>query len=444
MKKLMIVLLAVLMLTACGTKKEQKEEVVLTYANWNLGTEEENNLERQMIAAFEEKHPNIKIEIDETVSSGDYREALTNAAAAGTLPDVFMIDNIPFVYSNDWLLGLNDLVKKDKDFEKVSDAVKDSATIEDQLIAVPAGQFMAGYMINKDLFEEGNLPAFADNYSVEDLDKAIRTLTDLDEGVLGLANEQNMLEWYPAVLNDEYKWYTFDGEKFNLDSEEFKTTLKVMKEYANNFAFDPLDFEVKEELAGQDEVTLWKEGDIAVFYGGSWLAPDFKELSFDWEYVGLPNNKNVLVNDYMGISKETKHADEAYEFAKWMTFSKEGMMKRIELAKENDLVWGSLPLINDQELLDAYFEWNDIPGMKEAYANLDNAIVEANKTMPGYVEARWEASTGVALEDKENASIGDLLYYMVRMDVNPDDYLEQMNQLANDTYQEAFKAMKAE
>ncbi len=432
------------MLTACGTQKEEQEELVLTYANWNLGTEEENNLERQMIEAFEAEYPHIKIEIDESISSEDYREALTNAAAAGTLPDVFMIDNIPFVYSNDWLLDISEYSQKDEDYQLVSDAVQESAKVNDETIAVPAGQFMAGYMINKDLFEDANMDALEQGYSVEELDEAIRTLTDLDEGVLGLANEQNMLEWYPAVLNEDFRWFTFDGEKFNLDSEEFKTTLKVMKDYAKDFAFDPLEFEVKEELAGEDEITMWKEGDIAVLYGGSWLGPDFKDLAFDWEYVGLPNNKNVLVNDYMGVSKETKHPEAAYEFAKWMTFSKEGTLKRIELAKENDLFWGSLPLINDAEVLDAYFEWNDIPGMKDAYENLDHAIVESIKTMPGYVESRWEASTGVAVEDKENATIGDLLYLMVRSDVNPDDYLEQVNTLANETYQEALEAMHSQ
>lgn len=43
--KMMAVALLLAGLTACA---EKREEVTLRYANWNVGTEEENNIQRQL------------------------------------------------------------------------------------------------------------------------------------------------------------------------------------------------------------------------------------------------------------------------------------------------------------------------------------------------------------------------------------------------------------
>ncbi|MFZ6019816.1 MAG: ABC transporter substrate-binding protein, partial [Chloroflexota bacterium] len=38
------------------------EPVTLRYANWNLGTEEENNIQRQLIKAYTDANPHVTIE----------------------------------------------------------------------------------------------------------------------------------------------------------------------------------------------------------------------------------------------------------------------------------------------------------------------------------------------------------------------------------------------
>ncbi|MGL4338424.1 MAG: hypothetical protein ACRCST_16185, partial [Turicibacter sp.] len=81
----------------------ETEKVEITYANWNLGTEEENNLERQMIAAYMEQNPHIQIRIADNIDTSKYVDSLTTAAAGGLLPDVFMLENIPRPLANEWL-----------------------------------------------------------------------------------------------------------------------------------------------------------------------------------------------------------------------------------------------------------------------------------------------------------------------------------------------------
>ncbi|MCI0554052.1 MAG: hypothetical protein L0287_24145, partial [Anaerolineae bacterium] len=44
------------------TEEPAMEPVTLRYANWNVGTEEENNLQRQLVQAYIDMHPNVTVE----------------------------------------------------------------------------------------------------------------------------------------------------------------------------------------------------------------------------------------------------------------------------------------------------------------------------------------------------------------------------------------------
>ncbi|WP_173917629.1 extracellular solute-binding protein [Halobacillus sp. Marseille-Q1614] len=79
------------------------EEVTLSIASWSFGTEGEANLDRMMLDAFMEEHPNIKVEIDESISD-PWEESLASAASAGEMPDVFAIAHLPTGIANDWML----------------------------------------------------------------------------------------------------------------------------------------------------------------------------------------------------------------------------------------------------------------------------------------------------------------------------------------------------
>jgi len=48
------------------------EPVTLKYANWNVGTEEENNIQRQLIAAYIALHPNVTIEFVDMSGDGSW------------------------------------------------------------------------------------------------------------------------------------------------------------------------------------------------------------------------------------------------------------------------------------------------------------------------------------------------------------------------------------
>ncbi|WP_274361692.1 ABC transporter substrate-binding protein [Paenibacillus thermotolerans] len=418
------------------------EQVVINYVNWNLGTEADNNIERKMIAAFEEAHPNIDIQLDESFDYSKYGDSLAAAAAAGKLPDVMMLPNIPFGLSNEWLLDLNDFTADDAEWANLPKAMEEATHYGNGIYAVPAGMFFMGYFINQDLFEQANLPELSFNPAWGDFLNAVKTLNNPSEDILGLSEAIQIPDWYAASKNPDLGWFTWDGQQYHLNDPAFVEGVNQAKQILQGkYTFDSLTDEEKAKYNAGWHGEVWNQGKVAIRWEGTWATKDFSNLNFKSKFVGMPGGRFGLVGDFMGISKSSKHPKEAYEFAKYMSFGKDGILKRMEL--NTDGSYTSLPLTTDSAILDQYFANGAYDGLKEAFDNIDNAILEGVKIVPGYVKSRWEAPTGVKIGDKDNANLGDLIYNSVHGDTKIEDYAEQINKLANDEYKAAADAISA-
>ncbi|MHC0037724.1 ABC transporter substrate-binding protein [Pseudoneobacillus sp. C159] len=426
-------------------KQEQElEPVTLSYAHWNLGTEEENNLERLMLAAFKDKYPHITIELNETVNTSDWNGTLATAASAGDMPDVFALPQIPLALSNDWLLDATDLAANDADFATIPEAVRDSATYNGKLFAIPSAQHFLGYFVNKDVFNAANLDYPEFGTSLEDFVTGVKTVTNVNNGVVGLNHPFSVVDWYPAAANHDMGWYTLKDGHYALDSKEFINAVNQAKEFATNgYSYDTLSDEQKAKFKGEDGEQAWVQGGIALKWDGSWAATNVSEnATFDWDFIGIPGGVTAVANDFVGISKTTEHPEEAYLFAKWMSFGKEGFMKRMEIAEAEGKVLNTLPINTDQEVLDKFFEILDVPGIRLAYENLDKAIIEPVKMVPGYVDVRWTALTGVKTNDADNANTSQLVDAFIKGQLKVEDYSKQLNELAEKITVEAQEAIK--
>lgn len=455
---LLLVVSLVMVLSACGSKNtpnnaapndsanataKPDEKVVLKYANWNLGTEADKNMERYMIDAFEEAYPNVTVEIDESITTDDWKASLATAASASKLPDVFMLNDIPGSVANDWLLDVSEIVLKDSEFTNLPESIQDSTKINDGVYAIPFAQHMLGYYVNKDIFNKLNLDVPEYGIELDAFIEAIKATTNIEQGTVGIDSSQSMIEWYPAAKNSEMRWFTFADGKYNLDSAEMVEGVTTAKELgANKYAYEGLSAKEKEGLSGDDPGVAFRAGQLAFYYNGTWMNNIFAtETNFEWDFIGLPSGQSVLATDYLGIAKTTKHADVAYEFAKWMSYGKEGFMKRLALVDEKGFELSSLPVTTDQEVLDAYWEKVNVPGIVKAYENLDSAMLDPIKIVPGYEASRWKAETGLKIGDKDNATIGDLIFNSVYGNVNYQDYAKQVNELAQQQYDNAVAAM---
>lgn len=430
-KKLALIITVILVFATMATALAacNKEKYDLSYASWNLGTEALNNVERQMIKAFEEKF-NVKVKIENNISQDGYSDSLRKLALNKEFPDVFMIDNLDFVLDEGYAADITEIVNADTtgDWQKIPASLEKAAHYKSGIYAVPFAMHMQGYFVNVDLLRAAGQSSFLENEityeSFETAVKALQRFNSASGTAMGLNSEESMINWYASSQNENYGYFTWDGSKYHLDSEEFIDGMQKVKELrSGKYTYDSLDD--NDRTDGFEGVTgyvnLWDQGRLAFRWGNTYEAPDMVENSgnFEKKFIGVPGGRTVIVPDYVSISSTCENKQLAYEFAKWMSFSPDGILKRIEL---NETIPNGLPLTTDMTIVNAFFDKFDNPeegqssvqGIKDLYATLDKGIVEPVKIVAGYGRSRWTALTGMSITKPDgsvvaNANIGEYL-----------------------------------
>ncbi len=432
--------------TEAPTKAPEAEPVTIRYAAWNVGTEEENNVQRQLIKAYTDAHPNVTIEFVDMSGEGGWEANLTAYAAKGQLPDVFMASNVPLYVQNKWLADLTDLTANDSDFKDIPQILRDSFTYQGKILAVPSGMLLMGYFVNKDLFNAANLDAPEYGVSVADFEAAVEALTNVDKSVLGVDEIEPIMGWYPHTQDANLMYFSFDGEKMNYNSAAFKDAVaEAAKMLPYSWTGLPKDKDNKPTVGAFKSVGPWElflNQEVAFKWDGAWALPDYvSKATFDWDYIGIPGGSQALVADALAVSSTSANVEEAYNFAKWMGFSKEGYAKQAELAKAAGSA-PNTPVSLDDASLALYRTFVDKPGINTALENLDSSVVESlAKAIPGYINARWEGKPGIDIGDQKDVNMGFMLGNAPLGLFKFEDYSAQLEEFANKQLADAAAAV---
>ena len=416
---------------------EAPEPVVIRYAAWNLGTEEENNIFVQLNQAYMDLNQHVTIEVVDMSGEGGWEALLTAYAARGELPDVFLANNVPLYVQNGWLADLSEFVAGDPDWEDVPQILKESFTYDGQVMGLPSAQFIMGYFVNQDLYEAANLDAPAYGFTIEEWDAAVKDLDNIEQGILGLDEMEFVMGWYANALNPDLKWFSYDGEKMNYNSPEFKEAIAKAGEM-KPYTWQGLTEEQLANFVSTGPWELFLNQEVGMRWDASWSLPGYiRDATFNWDFVGVPGGNQAVVFDVVGVSSTTENMQEAYNFAKWLSFSKEAWMAEVELARE----MGSAPKmpvsIND-EAIAIYREFVDKPGVLQALENLDNSMVESMaKIVPGYINARWEGKPGIDIGEEQDVNMWYMFNFANEGTFKYEDYSAQLEEFANNIIEEA-------
>lgn len=407
------------------------EPVTLRYANWNLGTEEENNIQRQLVKAYTDANPHVTIEFVDMSAEGGWEANLTSYAAKGQLPDVFMANNVPLYVKNGWLADLTPLVSQDADWQKVPQAMKDAVTYSGKVLGLPAAQFIMGYFVNKELYDAANLNAPEYGISPDEFFETAKALTNIPQGILGLDELEFVVGWYPSALDSRLKWFSFDGEKMNYNSAAFKQAIAKLSEL-KPYTWQGLTDEQKANFKSVGPWELFLNQEVGVRWDASWNVPNYvQNATFDWDFIGIPGGNQALVLDVIVVSKTTSNLEEAYKFARWMTFSTEAYAKEAELAKAIGSA-PKLPVAMDEASLALYQSFVDKPGMNAALQNLDSSLVESlAKIVPGYINARWEGKPGIDIGEDKDVNMWYMFNFAPEGRFKYEDYAAKLEEFAN-------------
>ncbi len=415
--------------------------VTIRYANWNVGTEEENNIQRQLVAAYVEAHPNVTVEYVDMSAEGGWDAVLTAYAAKGQLPDVFMANNVPLYAQNGWLADLSSYVADDADYQDVPEVLKNAFSYSGKTLGLPAAQFVMGYFVNRDLYAAANLDAPEYGVAVEDFEAAAAELTNVDKGILGLDEMEPVIGWYPSTQDANLKWFSFDGAHMNYNSAAFKAAIAKAGEL-RPYTWQGLSEDQKKNFKSAGPWEAFLNQEVAVRWDGGWVLPDYvSKATFDWDFIGIPGGNQALVADAIVVSKTAANVDEAYAFAKWMTFSKEAYAKEAELAEAAGTA-PKMPVSLDDASLELYRQFVDKPGVNTALENLNGSLIESlAKLVPGYINARWEGKPGIDIGEDKDVNMWFMFNFANDGKFKYEDYAERLEAFANKTLDDAAAAV---
>lgn len=366
-----------------------------------------------LLKNFNKYYPNIEVELlPYDISTSEF---LTAQAATGTMPDVVFDDATEFYYyvSQGWVHPLNDLIGEDEDFAYIPQPILDSYTYGDKLYALPMQAHFNTIFFNLDLADRLNVDVPELDWSPQDyaelLKKATTTeysgteiLWGIDEALAGTMSTSSDASLYGFNIAEK----KFETSKTWVDAVNLMVELRAypgLEAWSlrnSNVDGDSNDY-VKKFGQGNLEDThmAFKMGKILTDPKGTWDVTWLKELPFEWELLPFPQGDDAKGHlpmhvDGSWVTSTAQNVEAAYEFVRYVTFSKEGNLERIGMYETGDTDEYTLneafyiPTTNQPEVAERFKGLENVtPGIAYMYDNMNNSFrADLGKFVPGYVQ----------------------------------------------------------
>lgn len=393
---------------------QELEDAEITYFNYSI---EGKELYEKEIAAYNEIHPNIKINMELAGGGTDWRSTLKAEISSGQAPDIVALEGASdFETFGDMLEDLSDQPW----VSHVYDNSISDCKIDDSVVALPSGVVCYGLLYNKAVFETCGIDA-ATITSYDAMDEAFGKIqTAIESGELSedfpdleaVVSLPGAEEWVLAnhganpALQAEFG-NVFDTYK--ADTLDF-TYADALKDYVDLLVKYSPDADKPEALIGVDYDSAMGGsfciGRTAVIQMGQWVAQVIEEIDPELiKNIGvLPMPMKGLDEDnicygiasYLAVNKNSGDAEKAAakDFLNWLFLSDEGK----SLVSSNI----SVPMDNYAE----YPSGNPISAACETYAQSGNTF---SLVFGGYPDG-WMDLLGAGIQsyiagDKEWAEV---------------------------------------
>jgi multiple sugar transport system substrate-binding protein len=342
---------AALLAAACTpAPKENKiadpgTQVSGTVELWHFFTEREAAAIDTVVKDFESTHPNIKV----TVKSGQDDSKVTQAIGAGNGPDIglsYSTDIVgKFCSSGAWV-DLTPYIKRDGvDLNQLNATTRQYTEFGGKRCAMPFLADAYGIFYNKDMFAKAGiagppktldeLTEDAKKLTVKNADGSLKTV-----GFLPLFDfyENAAAHLAPAV---GAKWLTADGKSAIAGDPAWKTLLTWQKSLVDWYGYDNLQ---KFRAGLGDEFSAdnaFQKGQVAINVDAEYRLAFVKDQSPNLKYgvAPLPTTDpatyggGYVTGNIMGISKNAKNPEAAWELIKYLTTNDAAITKLAGLLK---------------------------------------------------------------------------------------------------------------
>lgn len=180
-----IFIIGAILLVLTGCNKTEESSNTLQIALWD---EEAGDAVDAAIDSFNEKHPDVKVNVTYTPFA-QYWTTLNTSIGGGSGPDLFWINAVNFYqYAEPGLIkDLEPFIEADEDFQKEDyyENMIELYSYEDDLFAAPFFVDAVGLFYNKEIFDEAGVDYPDETWTWEDIEKAGAELTNKKEDIYG-------------------------------------------------------------------------------------------------------------------------------------------------------------------------------------------------------------------------------------------------------------------
>ena len=290
-------------------------------------------LERQaknVVEAYNKSHKNqVKLEI---IPNDDMEGKVGGASQTDSLPDILAGDVVRIPY---WASEgiFTDITKQIDGLDNKADLQQghiEAGTVEGAEYTLPFITDVSVMVWNKNLYKEAGLDPEQGPKSIDQFVEQAKKVAALNkDGVAGsyLAGQSGgalVFDLFPSVWADGESVMNKDGSEATLDNDSMKGVLDAYKELANTT--NGLGAGSKEET-GATWTAPFANGKIGVMpYPNTSTTALFdaeKDGGFEVGVAPIPGTKEgktstFLGGDAMGISKDSKHVAQAWNFLYWL------------------------------------------------------------------------------------------------------------------------------
>lgn len=342
-----------------------QEEVTLTYFTFSAAPDHLADLDA-IVQAFEQKNPNISIEV-QTAAYADYFTKLQTQVAGGSPPDTFELnyENSVAYAKSGALLDLSPLAAADSAFDPSVYYPKAYGVFQadGMQFGVPE-QFSAVILFyNKDLFDAAGVAYPDASWTWEDERAAAVRLTDAANGVWGHFQPIQFFEFYKVLAQN-------GGSFFNAD--QTRATFNDAKGVeAAEWLIGKLDKTMPSDAFGPDQdLALFRSGKLAMWHTGIWLFPRLADAPFAWDVSVEPGNVRKAHHFFANAvvaSATTAHPAEAWAWLRFLTSSEEAVKVRLDASWE-------LAAVADQSLFAPYLSQTPPDNRKAVFEALSDIV----------------------------------------------------------------------
>lgn len=290
-------------------------------------------LERQaknVVEAYNKSHKNqVKLEI---IPNDDMEGKVGGASQTDSLPDILAGDvvRIPYWASEGIFTDITEQIDGLDNKADLQQGHIEAGTVDGAEYTLPFITDVSVMVWNKNLYKEAGLDPEQGPKSIDQFVEQAKKVAALNkDGVAGsyLAGQSGgalVFDLFPSVWADGESVMNKDGSEATLDNDSMKGVLDAYKELANTA--NGLGAGSKEET-GATWTAPFANGKIGVMpYPNTSTTALFdaeKDGGFEVGVAPIPGTKEgktstFLGGDAMGISKDSKHVAQAWNFLYWL------------------------------------------------------------------------------------------------------------------------------